>query len=309
MKQWISFSILIILILICAEILTESKSILDAVSFSLSIWKNNIFPSLFPFFVLSEIMVKYGMTEFIGNLLKPFMNKLFRIKSSEAINAGSASGHLVLSTVHTNNSLNTIERLIDMDVPKYLLASALEGIVSQKLARKLCPHCRTLRKTTTYEREIFKTTLGKDVLEIYDNEGCEHCHGGYSGRIAIQEVLLINQQIRDALSENVSKEQLREMVYGSDVVTLLQDGLNKVIEGKTTFEEILRLIALDDDEKLSNNMFLKNAVANSKRMMLEKEVQEKMAEMQTNENPEVIPTTPISHEPTIPHADEVENLL
>ena len=63
MKQWISFSILIILILICAEILTESKSILDAVSFSLSIWKNNIFPSLFPFFVLSEIMVKYGMTE------------------------------------------------------------------------------------------------------------------------------------------------------------------------------------------------------------------------------------------------------
>lgn len=232
----------------------------------------------------------------------------------------SITGHLVLSTVHTNNSLNTIERLIDMEVPKYLLASALEGIISQKLARKLCPHCRTLRKTTTYEREIFKTTLGKDVLEIYDAEGCEHCHGGYSGRIAVQEVLLINQQIRDALSENVAKEQLREMVYGSDVVTLLQDGLNKVIEGKTTFEEILRLIALDDDEKLSNNMFLKSAVANSKRMMIEKEVKEKMAEMQASEtsvsnpiptiNPSVETTTsPINHEPTIPHADEVENLL
>lgn len=176
----------------------------------------------------------------------------------------SITGHLVLSTVHTNNSLNTIERLIDMDVPKYLLASALEGIISQKLARELCPHCRTKRKTTEYEKQIFKAVIDKDVEEVYDVEGCEICNNGYSGRIAIQEVLLINQQIRDALSNNTSKEDLRELVYSSDVVTLLQDGLTKVIDGKTTFSEILKLIELDDDDKISDNFDLKQAIALSK---------------------------------------------
>lgn len=84
MRKWISAAIIIILIFICFEVLTAREAILNSVSFSLTIWKNNIFPSLFPFFVLSEIMIKYGMTEFIGNLLKPFMNKLFKIKSTAA---------------------------------------------------------------------------------------------------------------------------------------------------------------------------------------------------------------------------------
>ena len=122
----------------------------------------------------------------------------------------SITGHLVLSTLHTNTALNTIERLIDMDVQKYLLASALEGVVSQKLARQLCTHCRTLRKTSNYEKMIFKTVLGKDVEEIYDVEGCEHCHDGYKGRIAIHEVLRIDQNIRDALSNNESKEKINK---------------------------------------------------------------------------------------------------
>lgn len=176
----------------------------------------------------------------------------------------SITGHLVLSTVHTNNSLNTIERLIDMEVPKYLLAASLEGIVSQKLARKLCDKCKVKRETTEYEKEIFKTITGKDVLEIYDTEGCEECHGGYKGRIALHEVLIINQEIRDALSNNVSKEELREMVYGSDVVTLLEDGLNKVISGDTTFGEVMTLIELDDDEKMIDNTELQKAVSETK---------------------------------------------
>ena len=165
----------------------------------------------------------------------------------------SITGHLVLSTVHTNNSLNTIERMIDMDVQKYLLASALEGVISQKLARRLCPHCKTKRKTTDYEKTIFKAALNRDVEEIYDNEGCEQCNDGFHGRIAIQEVLRINQRIRDALSDNVSKEELRKLVYSADVTTLLQDGLEKVIEGKTTFGEILKLIELDDSENVSDD--------------------------------------------------------
>lgn len=115
MKKWLTVVIIFILIFICIEILTESKSILNSVSFSLQIWKNNIFPSLFPFFVLSEIMVKYGMAEFIGNLLKPFMNKLFKIKSSAAfvfvmsIISGNPANAKYTRELYLNNDLNAFE--------------------------------------------------------------------------------------------------------------------------------------------------------------------------------------------------------
>lgn len=160
----------------------------------------------------------------------------------------SITGHIVLSTIHTNNSLNTIERLLDMDVERYLLASALTGIVSQKLARKLCPKCKVKKKTNDYEKELFQKVLHRDIDQIWTTEGCEECGNGYSGRIAIHEVLLVNQEIKDAISSNMKKEQLRHLVYSSDVITLLQDGLEKVAEGYTTFEEILKLIELENDD-------------------------------------------------------------
>ena len=171
----------------------------------------------------------------------------------------SITGHLVLSTIHTNNSLNTIERLLDMDVERYLLSSALTGIISQKLARKLCPHCRKLRPANDYEKDLFKRVLGKNVTELYTTEGCEECSNGFKGRIAIHEVLLINQDIKDAISNNVRKDDLRQLVYRNDVTTLLQDGLEKVLEGQTTFEEILKLIELDDED-LRGGHGLENAI-------------------------------------------------
>ena len=172
----------------------------------------------------------------------------------------SITGHLVLSTLHTNNSLNTIERLLDMEVERYLLSSSLTGIISQKLARRLCPKCRKLHKTNDYEKQLFKTVLNKDVDEIYTAVGCEECGNGYSGRIAIHEVLVITQQIRDALSSGMPKEKLRELVYQSDVTTLLQDGLEKVLAGESTVEEILKLIELEEDEAFSKNSDLKKAL-------------------------------------------------
>lgn len=187
----------------------------------------------------------------------------------------SITGHLVLSTLHTNTALNTIERLIDMDVQRYLLASALEGVISQKLARQLCPHCKVKRKTSEYEKMVFKSVLNKDVEEIYDTEGCEHCHDGYSGRIAIHEVLRINQDIRDALSNGKPKEEIRRLVYGTGhVITMLQDGLEKVIQGKTTFEEILKLIELEDDDKINSNDELREAILEKKEELVAEERQE-----------------------------------
>ena len=201
----------------------------------------------------------------------------------------SITGHLVLSTLHTNTALNTIERLIDMDVQRYLLASALEGVISQKLARQLCPHCKVKRKTSEYERMVFKSVLNKDIDEIYDTEGCEHCHDGYSGRIAIHEVLRIDQDIRDALSNEKSKEEIRRLVYGTGhVTTMLQDGLEKVVEGLTTFEEILKLIELEDDDKISSNSELKEAIMEQKEnLMAEERTQgEYMGQREENTNNE-----------------------
>ncbi len=184
----------------------------------------------------------------------------------------SITGHLVLSTLHTNTSLNTIERLIDMDVQKYLLSDALEGVVSQKLARRLCDHCKTKRKTSNYEREVFRTVLGIDVEEIYDAEGCQYCNDGFHGRIPIHEVLKISQEIRDALSDDVPKDQLRDLVYGkSDVITMLQDGLQKVVKGFTSFEEILKLIELEDDDQISGKSALKEAISETKAVMAARE--------------------------------------
>ena len=159
----------------------------------------------------------------------------------------SITGHLVLSTLHTNNSLTTIERLLDMDVERYLLASALSGVVSQKLARKLCDKCKKVRETTPYEKEIFRRFLNMNVNQVYDAVGCPECSGGYRGRIAIQEVLLISPEIRDAISAKITKAELRNLVYNSNVITLLQDGLYKVLAGFTTTEEIIKLTESDDE--------------------------------------------------------------
>ena len=159
----------------------------------------------------------------------------------------SITGHLVLSTIHTNNSLSTIERLLDMDVERYLLASALEGIISQKLARKLCDKCKKLRPTNNYEKNLFRTVLRLEVGQVYEPVGCPECSFGYKGRVALHEVLLINQDIRDAISNNVSKEELRNLVYSKDVITMIQDGFYKILAGFTTITEVLKLIDLDDE--------------------------------------------------------------
>ena len=176
----------------------------------------------------------------------------------------SITGHLVLSTVHTNNSLTTIERLVDMEVERYLLGSALEAIISQRLCKKLCPKCRTSRPTTDYEKRVFKTALGLDIDNIYKPVGCDSCYQGYSGRIALHEVLILNQDIRDAIVNNEPKEVVRDLIYKSgNTTSILDDGLIKVINGLTSFEEVLRVIDIEDDLG-EEQKELKNAIIGKK---------------------------------------------
>ncbi len=164
----------------------------------------------------------------------------------------SITGHLVLSTVHTNNSLTTIERLLDMEVERYLLGSALTGIISQKLVKKLCPRCRGTRPTTPYEKKLIEKHLGIKVDEIYTPNGCKYCNHGFQGRLAIHEVLTINEDIRNAITANVNRKELKKLVYESkdDITTMFEDGLQKVVMGLTTMEEIFKTIDIASDDEL-----------------------------------------------------------
>ena len=213
--------------------------------------------------VMSEIGLTFAAT--LRSILRqdPDIIMIGEIRDDEtakiAVRA-SITGHLVLSTIHTNDALSTIERLLDMDVERYLVGSALSGIVSQKLAKKLCQHCRTSRPTNAYEKNVFKKALGIDVNEIYKPVGCSECHGGYKGRIAIHEVLMINQEIRDAITSGMKKEDLRDLVYKTGTITLLQDGLAKVVSGETSFEEILKAIDVDDDLSNTHEGIVENSL-------------------------------------------------
>lgn len=205
--------------------------------------------------VLSEIGLTFGHT--LRSILRqdPDIIMVGEIRDDETAHIGvraSITGHLVLSTVHTNNSLTTIERLLDMKVERYLLSSALTGIISQKLVKKLCPKCQKTRKTTDYEKKLFKKHLGKEVTEIAIPGGCPDCNHGFLGRIAIHEVLTINEDIREAINSNIKRKELKHLVYNSkdDITTMFEDGLEKVVLGLTTIEEILKTIDVASSDEL-----------------------------------------------------------
>ena len=163
----------------------------------------------------------------------------------------SITGHLVLSTIHTNNALATVERLLDMNVERYLLSTALSGIISQRLAKMLCPECRIRRATTKYEKKVFKKYMKMDVDEVWDAnpKGCEDCRRGYHGRIAVHEVLELDDELKNALSnDKLEKSELSKKVYGRNTITMLQDALIKCLEGKTSFEEVYRTIEIENED-------------------------------------------------------------
>ena len=163
----------------------------------------------------------------------------------------SITGHLVLSTIHTNNALATVERLLDMNVERYLLSTALSGIISQRLAKMLCPECRIKRATTKYEKKVFKKFMKMDVEEVWDAnpKGCEDCRRGYHGRIAVHEVLELDDELKAAISnEKLEKEDLAKKVYGHGTITMLQDALIKCLEGKTSFGEVYKTIEIENED-------------------------------------------------------------
>ncbi|MFQ5543399.1 MAG: GspE/PulE family protein [Nitrospiria bacterium] len=151
------------------------------------------------------------------------------------------TGHLVLSTLHTNDAASALPRLLDMGVRPYFLPSTIAGILAQRLVRKICQHCKIPYQPTDMEAQIF--SLEKRTLsELFRGEGCDHCGGtGYKGRIAIYEILTMSREIIDLILKSESAAAISEAAKAGGMVDMREDGAQKVLEGLTTFSEISRV--------------------------------------------------------------------
>jgi general secretion pathway protein E len=152
----------------------------------------------------------------------------------------SLTGHLVLSTLHTNTAIGAITRLRDMGIEPFLLASSLTGILAQRLVRKLCPHCR--QPYALSAEQAHSIQLSPEIEPVaWRPVGCEKCHGlGYRGRLGIHELLLIDDAIRKAIHLHSSEQEI-EQLCGDARHTLRQDGVRKLLMGETSIEEVLRV--------------------------------------------------------------------
>lgn len=172
-------------------------------------------------------------------------------ETAEIALQASLTGHLVLSTVHANSAVATIPRLVNMGVKEYILASGLEMIVAQRLVRRLCEHCKVQASVSAAQQkeidEVVASLSAKGMkipeVKVFRSEGCDQCaHTAYQGRIAIAEVLHISDPIRKAIAAGESTDVLLEKAKQQGFVTLKEDGILKVLEGKTTFEEVWKVL-------------------------------------------------------------------
>lgn len=153
----------------------------------------------------------------------------------------SLTGHLVLSTIHTNDALSSVTRMIDMGVEPFLVASSLSGVVAQRLVRKVCRDCAEAQAPTKREIDIF-SKRGIQIETVWKGRGCSSCNmTGYRGRIAIHEVLAIDEDLRKAIMNEEPVSALREIAIRNKTIFLIDDGLLKVKQGLTSTEEVLRV--------------------------------------------------------------------
>jgi len=156
----------------------------------------------------------------------------------------SLTGHLVLSTLHVNDAPSTVARLIDMGIEPFLISSSLLAVSAQRLVRKLCPYCKIPYEPTKEEREYYGITA--DIIYKANKQGCEHCnHLGYKGRTVIAELMFVDNEIREAINQRKTTEEIREIAIKKGMKTLFQSGIIKVNKGITSLEEVLRVSIQD----------------------------------------------------------------
>lgn len=161
------------------------------------------------------------------------------------------TGHLVLSTLHTNEAPGAVTRLVDMGVPSYLVSDALVAVISQRLLKRLCPHCRKPVTTTVEQRRV----LGlKDDITIYEKNGCPYCNGtGYKGRFAVHEIMYMNDELRDVVAKgDASIEEIRDTaIEKAGMNTLINAAKKHVLSGETSYQDLISMIVTEERETIT----------------------------------------------------------
>lgn len=164
------------------------------------------------------------------------------IETAEIAVKSALTGHLVLSTLHTNDSISSIFRLLNIGVERYMISASIIGIIAQRLVRKLCPHCLEIDKDFLPKLSLLKVQKNNYLLgDFFTARGCEKCnHSGYSGRTAIFEIFMIDDEIRYLIDSGATLQELEDRVKKNGMKTLIEDGVEKALQKLTSLDEILR---------------------------------------------------------------------
>jgi len=174
------------------------------------------------------------------------------LETAEIAFRAAMTGHLVISTLHTNDSFSSITRLIDMGVPRYMVSSSVAGIIAQRLVRQICPKCKT-RVDATEEnlKKLNIRTTSIDNLNFYHGAGCSYCKNtGFYGRLGIFEVLQFKPKLKEIIASGGSEAEIRIFAQNQNLSSMGDDGINKVKTGVTTIEEVLRVIEVEEDVRI-----------------------------------------------------------
>ncbi len=171
----------------------------------------------------------------------------------------SLTGHLVFSTLHTNDAPSAVSRMVDMGVPSYMVASSVIAILAQRLVRTICPRCKV--KYNPPESVLADSGIPREMIrqaEFAKGKGCTYCQrSGYRGRLGIYELMLINSKIRDMMFKNIGGMELRIAAMQAGMTTLYADGMRKVCRGITSFEEVYRVAKKTEQEDLAFEIIMK----------------------------------------------------
>ena len=178
---------------------------------------------------------------------KILVGEIRDLETAEIAVQSSLTGHLVFSTLHTNDAPSTVTRLRDMGIPPFLLTATLEAVLGQRLVRRICSDCK--EETMPSQEQLVALDLGPDEIlgkKFYHGRGCNTCNGsGLKGRTAIHELLMMNDRLRDIINEGASTEKIRDVALQSGLRPLRESGLTKIFSGMTTIDEVIRETVID----------------------------------------------------------------
>ena len=198
------------------------------------------------------VNTKIGMTFAIAlrSILRqdPDVIMIGEVRDSETLTAAiqaSLTGHLVLATLHTNDAVSAITRMVQMGAENYMVADSLIGVVAQRLVRKICSYCKDEYHPVREELEKIKPFL-KEEIKFYKGKGCKHCDfTGYKGREMVSEVLVVNNEISHLIALGKDKIEILEAAKKFGFIPMIEDGINKIKNGITSLEEVLRVVKID----------------------------------------------------------------